>query len=487
MEALDSQQGDIRASIAFQTALSTPLPPASAEEHQILHCEPYNDSAVSSLPVEMLGEIFQLAVDGDLGSAECDVLDVKHSPNWVISHVCRAWRSVALSMPNLWTFICIEDDSDLLMLDGVPFTDNRATLLREYLARSSQHPLRITLSSSYDIQKHLEILLPHFDRCTDVSFTIDQEALITLSTISGEFPTLERLSIVIDDFSHYPDLPKDPFSTTPQIDGFCKAPNLRAVSLSRISIFHLELPFSQLQSFTGDISNFLEHLKLFFLASQLTTATLNVRLIHPPFTLPVPFSHTNLHTLSLYTDLQCIRDLRLPALEVFRIEKISSGYHHIAKLFQDSQCPLRSLYLEVPAIRWSKLLPILKACSSTLTSLSIRVDANSAWEVNNAFTSDGPSCLVPRLEELYIRDDIRPRWQDEDIEVSFADDTFLDMVFWRRGSEDDGEVGEVAVLKSLTMCAPYAPRPDDTLKELQELEEGGLKVEFRGYPWTKVI
>ncbi|KAK0196231.1 hypothetical protein F5146DRAFT_1028922 [Armillaria mellea] len=486
MEALDSQQGDIRASIAFHTALSTPLPPVSSEEHQILHWEPYNDSVMSSLPVEMLGEIFQLAVDGDLGPAECDVLDVKHSPNWVISHVCCAWRSVALSMPNLWTSVCIEDDSDLLMLDDVPFTDNRATLLREYLLRSSNYPLRVTLSSSYDIQKHLEVLLPHFDRCTDLSFTIDKEALTTLSTISCEFPTLERLTIVIDDISHYPGLPRDFSSTTPQIDGFCKAPNLRVVSLHGISILHQELPFSQLQSFTGDISNFVEYLQLFFLASQLTTATLNVCCIHPPFTLPVPFSHTRLHTLSLYTDLRCMRDLCLPALEVFRIEHISSnsGYHHIAKVFQDSHCPLRCLYLEVPAIRWSHLQSILKACSSTLTSLSIRVDAKSSWEVYNAFTSDGPSCLVPRLEELCVRDDMRPRWPGEEVEASFADDVFLDMVFWRRRSEGDGEV---AVLKSLTMCAPYAPRPDDALKELQELEEGGLKVEFHDYPWTKVI
>ncbi|PBK62398.1 hypothetical protein ARMSODRAFT_1089157 [Armillaria solidipes] len=483
MEALDSQRGEIRASVAFQTALATPSPPASSEEHQILHCEPYNDSVASSLPVEMLGEIFQLAVDGDLGLTECDVLDVKHSPNWVISHVCRAWRSVALSMPIIWTSVYIEDDSDLLMLDDVPFTDNRATLLREYLARSSQYPLRVTLSSSYDIQKHLEILLPHFDRCTDLSFTIDKEALNTLSTFSGEFSGLKRLSIVIDDFFHS----AEPASTTADIDCFRKAPNLRAVSLHGMSFLHLQLPFTQLRSFTGDISNFVEYLELFFLASQLTTATLNVCCIHPPFPLPVPCSHTRLHTLSLYADFQCIRDLRLPALEVFRIELFSSGgYHHITKLFQDSHCPLRSLYLEVPAIRWSHLQPILKACSSTLTSLSIRVNILSALAVYNAFTLDGASCLVPRLEELCVRDDsgMPLHRQNQDVEVSFADNTFLDMVLWRRGSESNGEV---AVLKSLTMCAPYAPRPDNTLKELQELEEGGLKVEFHGYPWTKVI
>ncbi|KAK0209563.1 hypothetical protein IW262DRAFT_1498362 [Armillaria fumosa] len=475
MEALD-----------FHTALSIPLPPASSEEHQVLHCEPYSDSVVSFLPVEMLCEIFQLAADGDLDLAECDVLDIKHSPNWVISHVCRAWRSVALSMPNLWTYVCIEDDSDLLMLDDVPFTDNRATLLQEYLARSGQYSLRVTLSSSYDIQKHLEILLPHFDRCTDLRFTIDNEALITLSTISGEFPILERLTIVIDDISHYPSLPMNFSFSMPQIEGFSKAPNLRVVSLHGIGILHLRLPFAQLQSFTGDISNFLEYLELFFLASQLTTATLNVCCIHPSFTLPVPFSHTRLHTLSLHTDLRCMRDLRLPALEVFRLEHISSngGYYHIAKVFQDSHCPLRCLYLEIPALRWSRLEPILKACSSTLTSLSVRVDASSAWYVYNAFTLDGPSCIVPRLEELCVRDDTRPRWPDEDVEASFADDVFLDMVFWRRESEDEGEM---AALKSLTMCAPYAPRLDDALKELQGLQEGGLKVEFHGYPWTKVI
>ncbi|KAK0481113.1 hypothetical protein EDD18DRAFT_1203811 [Armillaria luteobubalina] len=469
----------------FHTALSTPLPPASSEERQVLHCEPYSDSAMSHLPVEMLGEIFQLAMDGDFGLAECDVLDVKHSPNWVISHVCRAWRSVALSMPNLWTSVCIEDGSNLLMLDDVPFTDDRATLLQEYLARSGQCPLRVTLSS-YDIQKHLEILLPHFDRCADLSFTIDDEALITLSTISSEFPILERLTIVIDDISHYPSLPRNFSFSMPQIEGFSKAPNLRVVSLRGIGILHLRLPFSQLRSFTGDISNFLEYLELFFLSSQLTTAALNVRCIHPSFTLPVPFSHTRLHTLSLHTDLRCMEDLRLPALEVFRIEHISSngGYYHIAKVFQDSHCPLHCLYLEIPALRWSKLEPILKACSSTLTSLSVRVDASSAWYVYNALTLDGPSCIVPRLEELCLRDDTRPRWQDEYVEVSFADDVFLDMVFWRRESEDEDKM---MALKSLTMCAPYAPRPDDTLKELQELQEGGLKVGFHSHPWTKAI
>lgn len=142
MESPGYQRRETKASTAFQTALSTPLLSASSEEHHFLHRESYNDSAVSSLPVEILVEIFQLAVDGLLCFVDFDVLEVQLSQNWVISHVCRAWRSVALSTPSLWASVCILYD---------PFTDDKATLLQEYLSRSSQYPLCVTLSSLYDI------------------------------------------------------------------------------------------------------------------------------------------------------------------------------------------------------------------------------------------------------------------------------------------------------------------------------------------------
>ncbi|KAG7450093.1 uncharacterized protein BT62DRAFT_623310 [Guyanagaster necrorhizus] len=121
--------------------------------------------------------------------------------------------------------------------------------------------------------------------------------------------------------------------------------HLREILLHEIGLSHLKLPFSQLRTFTGDISHRLEYLGLFVSAPQLLTATLKVCFAFPLSTLPVPFIYTKLYTLSLYTDIRCIRGLRQPVLDVFRIEQISSGgYHHIAELFRESRCPIRSLY-----------------------------------------------------------------------------------------------------------------------------------------------
>ncbi len=181
---------ELRASIIFQAALLTPLPPTTSDEHHFFHSAPYNDSDVSSIPSEILVEIFRWL--GELGSGYDD-LDVKHSPNWVITHVCRTWRSLAVSTPSLWASVSIEDD---LLIDD-PFTDDKAKLLQEYLSRSGQNPLRVTLSSSYNIEKHIEILSPHLPRCTHLDFTVTAEALNPRFTIDGEFPSLERLSSLL--------------------------------------------------------------------------------------------------------------------------------------------------------------------------------------------------------------------------------------------------------------------------------------------------
>ncbi|KAK0471616.1 hypothetical protein IW261DRAFT_1667383 [Armillaria novae-zelandiae] len=340
---------ELHASIAFQTVLLTPLPPTNPEEHHFFYTAPYNDSAVSSLPSEILVEIFHWI--GGLGS-EYDDLNVKHGPNWVITHVCRTWRSIAVSTPSLWASISIEDD---FLIDD-PFTDGKAKLLQEYLSRSSQKPLRVALSSSYDIEKHIEILSPHLPRCTDLDFTVTAEAIHPHFTIEGEFPNLKRLSLVVE--GCISDLNELPF-----ISG--EAPNLLDLLVQGIDISYVELPLTKLKSFTGDMCQYNGYTQLFSSASQLHTAKLE---------------------LSTVQSSVC-KALRLPALEVLHIEQMYPSEHHsIAELLRESGCPLRCLYLELAALPWSELRPIIEACSSTLESLSIRVNEESASQAHDALS-----------------------------------------------------------------------------------------------------
>ncbi|KAK0209564.1 hypothetical protein IW262DRAFT_513666 [Armillaria fumosa] len=462
---------ELRTSIAFQAALLTTLPPTNPEEHHFFYTAPYNDSAVSSLPSEILVEIFHWL--GDLGS-EYDDLDVEHSPNWVITHVCRTWRSIAVSTPSLWASISIEDD---LLIDD-PFTDGRARLLQEYLSRSGQNPLRVTLASSYDIEKHMEILSPYLPRCTDLDFTVTAEAINPHFTIEGEFPNLKRLSLVVE--GCISDQNELPF-----ISG--EAPHLLDVLVQGIDITYVELPLKNLKSFTGDMRQHKDYMQLFSTAPRLETAKMEARFPVLSFdVLPEPLIHTKLRTLSLSPFVGSLQGLRLPALEIFLIEHIYPGGHHsIAELLRESGCPLRCLYLETAALPWSELHPIIEACSSTLESLSIRVNEESAPQVHDALSFNkashrsDTSSFVPHLTELCIRDDSYSL--DADFVASFHQLSFVSMVWWRQFSR------KVAQLKSLTMCAPYSPRPEKALRELEELKEGGLKVDFYGYAWTKMI
>ncbi|PBK62397.1 hypothetical protein ARMSODRAFT_1089156 [Armillaria solidipes] len=413
------RQEELRAVIIFQTALLIPLPPTTSEEHHFFHSAPYNDSDVSSFPSEILVEIFHWLSDL---SSEYDDLDVKHSPNWVITHVCRTWRSIAVSTPSLWASVSIEDD---LLIDD-PFTDDRAKLLQKYLSRSGQNPLRVTLSSSYGIEKHIEILSPHFPRCTHLDFTVTPDALNSLFALTNEFLSLRRLSVVVEGIS----------VRNMVIDGFGEAPCLRDVLLQGIDISHIELPFAKLKSFTGEIYQYSDYTQLFSSASKLVTVTLEVHFAASSFfELPEPLIHTKLRTLSLYTVVECLRDLRLPALEVFRIEQIHSGGDDIAEFLRESGCPLRCLYLEIPAPPWSELQPIIDACSSTLVSLSIRVDKNSASQAHNALSFNeashhlDSSSLAPHLTELCIRNDDYSL--DADFVASFHKLSFVSMVWWR--------------------------------------------------------
>ncbi|KAJ7609005.1 hypothetical protein FB45DRAFT_707482, partial [Roridomyces roridus] len=64
------------------------------------------DSAILSplrrVPPEILAEIFSWTLPGPDDGFALAGRKVKHSP-WILGHICRRWRAIALSTPSLWS------------------------------------------------------------------------------------------------------------------------------------------------------------------------------------------------------------------------------------------------------------------------------------------------------------------------------------------------------------------------------------------------
>jgi hypothetical protein len=141
---------------------------------------------VSSLPNEILGEIFRYMKDSYNDDNIPDIV--------VVSHVTRHWRNVALSNPSLW---------DTIRLDA---SDPSMDLPIAFLTRSKPCTLDITLGFPDDAPmsslRMLSVLIPHFGHIRrlviqsgDNEHIVEQ---IVKSLVKFHVPSLERLEISLE-------------------------------------------------------------------------------------------------------------------------------------------------------------------------------------------------------------------------------------------------------------------------------------------------
>ncbi|KAG8940885.1 hypothetical protein FRC03_005031, partial [Tulasnella sp. 419] len=127
---------------------------------------------INELPVEILWNVFQYCNEvtsgGDPDSGSAITLDSVQATNPIIlSHVSKYWRSTALELRQLWSFIRVADDTPL-----------EKTL--EWLHRSRDSPLDILLFFHYDrekAQKVGNILLRYIGRWRQLHANVSPPAL----------------------------------------------------------------------------------------------------------------------------------------------------------------------------------------------------------------------------------------------------------------------------------------------------------------------
>ena len=150
---------------------------------------------ISILPPEILCEIFLYAADVDIHE-QYVVKERRKSYGWIcVSHVCRHWRTVALSCPALWSRLDVKAGSP--------------ELLEAFLARSRGVPLTVSytgrvrgshLTLPWSEQEAIAMVLEsHLQRTRSLSLTLgDGEQNTILTTLNGPSPLLKSLEIRCD-------------------------------------------------------------------------------------------------------------------------------------------------------------------------------------------------------------------------------------------------------------------------------------------------
>ncbi|KAJ7162697.1 hypothetical protein C8R43DRAFT_305831 [Mycena crocata] len=228
------------------------------------------------MPNELLSHIFMLAV--------CDMVDVDTPPDraetemqgaWIISHVCRRWREIALSLPGLWSVVVLDFDPPR----GCRLSEHA---LKTHLQRSKNMSLTIIFRTASERNSYMQriafsLIISHSLRWETAALYIPLALLSNLDSLHGRVPVLRALRIVTLGFDY--DAPVEPVHWLTASRAFQSAPNLQSVYLGNRHILlpaplPVSLPWSQLQWYRGQ-NIWRAHLDALRSSSQLVSCSLS--------------------------------------------------------------------------------------------------------------------------------------------------------------------------------------------------------------------
>ncbi|KAK0447212.1 hypothetical protein EV421DRAFT_1789356 [Armillaria borealis] len=208
---------------------------------------------------------------------------------WILSQVCRRWRDIALSYPEMWSCVNM----------GGPRTINisgRVHQLEVSLFRSRSYPLRIWYREDGDPNAHLwYVLLDHCDHWRTIEITV-----ATADFIHRLFKPQRHALTLLEQFHLY-SASEVSFNGVPEfnesvLDALATAPRLHDILADHFrSPSSLHLPWSQLT-------------KIHFMCGSpqddidILLKTPNLQQLYPldhthNLSLPAPINHTSLREL----------------------------------------------------------------------------------------------------------------------------------------------------------------------------------------------
>ena len=340
-------------------------------------------SAIRKFPAELLEEIFLLCV------RSCSDAKSPRGPPWVFGKVCRRWRSVVLSAPQLWSVI---PPLSCLTGTGVGISNDSSylKLLSTSLRLSRTFPLRFELSlrsNAEPVCPVLDVISPHMNHCQSLKISTTAADLPHLDqAFRGISCSMRSLTICLEGTS-------DAFADYQSLSTFQLSPNIRDLRFSGPGFYGshragsplmhswLRIPWSNLTSFVGD------HLRVQYVTDLLYHSP---SLVECSFTLLIAFGtnhfttvdHGNLRSLALSEASELssgfLDYLTLPSLATLSIP-LASGVTvgSITSFFVRSSCSLSTLKLTGVAL--NDMIPLLASLAKApLTNLILEFD----WETS---------------------------------------------------------------------------------------------------------
>lgn len=153
--------------------------------------------SIQSFPTEILGEIFTFSWEyAPGGFVENSLLIDKYTPSpWILSHVCRRWRAILLSMPRLWSHVGITAtlESDLWLLPAQLRLAGPEIPLTIHLGL--KRPLGYTTGWDVYFSTAMTVIAPYLHRCRALSIADLDECEIATLENSGQF-AFQQLEIL---------------------------------------------------------------------------------------------------------------------------------------------------------------------------------------------------------------------------------------------------------------------------------------------------
>lgn len=313
-DVIDINLKDLLITLARVSVVEPPAPLS------ITHRTKHHNSSISTLPPEILGEIFVRC----LPQEQFPVPSGREAP-LLLTHVSSQWRKLALSTPELWAALHVDyKDPD----EDIPATEL-------WLSRSGCCPLSLSIAIDFNEQPHqdiLDLLCKHSHRWRHIRFDFRRLLCAAMYTLVPAHDNLMQLTTF--EF-HARDISD---SNVSQITNLLSlAPQLREVTwvddLADTETL-LELPLKRLTRLSLAMEHgTLDYLQLLNQCSNLEhiriTRTLsNVLQTRPPVCL------SKLASLNISYDLTGILDhLILPSLCSVRIYTDDKHTHSTSQIY----------------------------------------------------------------------------------------------------------------------------------------------------------